>query len=214
MLHKFATKSKGRKKFISTERISNLSPTVSNQDILSSLRDLRSKYVKSIKNDRKNNISINTISLIHSHTNIEKTILQEQASDRLSKGRKHQDFALSDFEKTNSKISVKKLDENIKLLEDSDMTAFLSKIKVFKDLKNEIALNYQVAKTETCYNDINLTGLFFSLQDMLDLLSKNIETDFKTLSNNLLFLNNPIRELIRLFKAYRIDKGADLLDLF
>ena len=140
MLHKFATKSKGRKKFISTERISNLSPTVSNQDILSSLRDLRSKYVKSIKNDRKNNISINTISLIHSHTNIEKTILQEQASDRLSKGRKHQDFALSDFEKTNSKISVKKLDENIKLLEDSDMTAFLSKIKVFKDLKNEIAL--------------------------------------------------------------------------
>ena len=71
-----------------------------------------------------------------------------------------------------------------------------------------------MAKTETCYNDINLTGLFFSLQDMLDLLSKNIETDFKTLSNNLLFLNNPIRELIRLFKAYRIDKGADLLDLF
>ena len=198
---------------IETIKVPALSPTA-DKDIFISLKNLRSKYPKStnalikVKSESELLNSFDVSSPLLNHQ-----IHQELISDRLSKGRVQQGSKFSKLETILSDSKAKELDSVNYELEEASLQAYLSNIRILKELKNDLFLNFQVSRSKKLWNHININGLVYTLQDKLILNSNEGPFDFSNFSKELSSLNEPIRELIRLFLSRDLNNGAELLEL-
>ena len=133
---------------IETIKVPALSPTA-DKDIFISLKNLRSKYPKStnalikVKSESELLNSFDVSSPLLNHQ-----IHQELISDRLSKGRVQQGSKFSKLETILSDSKAKELDSVNYELEEASLQAYLSNIRILKELKNDLFLNFQVSRSK------------------------------------------------------------------
>ena len=214
MSRKFLPYRSEKKEKPTPDQVSKLSPILSENDIFTSLKVLRAKYPTTRSHRQSSNASIlKTFDLISSPLHTDKSIFQKISCDRLAKGRTFHESKLMKLEMVHSEARVRLLETQQSAEEEESLQQFINSLRVLKDLKSELSLNYKISRSEVPYSEINLNGLAFSLQDILVSLENNEKLEVEALSVTMHSLNTSVRELIRVMKSKDIDRGAEVMEL-